>query len=165
MSLEHSPGSPHLESNAIIEGSRRSLVAGYGGGVIEFGLRDALARERALVREKDELINKLFALAETAATRIAGLTPRERQIMELVLAGHPSKNIAADLFISQRTVENHRASIMKKTSTKSLAELARLAFAADWISADEPGVVGNLLKCEGLDPPHLGISRQRLRCS
>jgi two-component system CheB/CheR fusion protein len=55
---------------------------------------------------------------------------RQHQIMDLVLAGHPSKNIAADLGISQRTVENHRASIMKKTGSKSLPALARLAIAA-----------------------------------
>jgi two-component system CheB/CheR fusion protein len=50
--------------------------------------------------------------------------------MDLVLAGHPSKNIAADLGISQRTVENHRAAIMTKTRMKSLPALARLALAA-----------------------------------
>jgi two-component system CheB/CheR fusion protein len=50
--------------------------------------------------------------------------------MEMVLAGAPSKNIAADLGISQRTVENHRAEIMKRTGAKSLPELARLAVAA-----------------------------------
>ena len=50
--------------------------------------------------------------------------------MDLVLAGHPSKNIAADLGISQRTVENHRASIMKKTGSKSIPALIRLALAA-----------------------------------
>jgi two-component system CheB/CheR fusion protein len=50
--------------------------------------------------------------------------------MELVLAGQPSKNIAADLGISRRTVENHRASIMKKTGSKSLPALARLAVTA-----------------------------------
>ena len=84
--------------------------------------------ERALEQSRDS--SKLFAWRETAANHIAGLTPRQRQIMELVLAGHPSKNIAADLGISQRTVENHRASIMKKTGSKSLPALARLALAA-----------------------------------
>ncbi len=59
--------------------------------------------------------HKLTAWRETAATHVAGLTSRQRQIMDMVLAGHPSKNIAADLGISQRTVENHRASIMKRT--------------------------------------------------
>jgi two-component system, chemotaxis family, CheB/CheR fusion protein len=58
------------------------------------------------------------------------LTPRQRQIMILVLSGHPSKNIAADLGISQRTVENHRAAIMRKSGSKSLPALARLALAA-----------------------------------
>jgi DNA-binding CsgD family transcriptional regulator len=139
MSPEHLSGSANLAPNVTFESPRGSMVASYGGGLIEFRLRDGLAREQALVREKDELIRKLFAWAETAAAQIAGLTPRERQIMELVLAGHPSKNIAADLGISQRTVENHRASIMKKTGAKSLPGLARLAFVAEWISADEPG--------------------------
>jgi two-component system CheB/CheR fusion protein len=46
--------------------------------------------------------------------------------MDLVLAGHPSKNIAADLGISQRTVENHRASIMQRTGARSLPALAQL---------------------------------------
>ena len=50
--------------------------------------------------------------------------------MDLVLAGHPSKNIAADLGISQRTVENHRAAVMHRTGSASLPALARLAFAA-----------------------------------
>jgi two-component system CheB/CheR fusion protein len=61
---------------------------------------------------------------------VAGLTTRQSDVMTMVLAGHPSKNIAADLGISQRTVENHRASIMRKTGARSLPALARLALAA-----------------------------------
>ncbi|MGA3403633.1 MAG: chemotaxis protein CheB, partial [Acetobacteraceae bacterium] len=84
--------------------------------------------ERALEQSRDS--SKLLAWHDAAASHVADLTPRQRQIMELVLAGHPSKNIAADLHISQRTVENHRASIMKKTGSRSLPALARLALAA-----------------------------------
>jgi len=65
-----------------------------------------------------------------AAKLVAGLTKRQHQVMDLVLAGQPSKIIAADLGISQRTVENHRAAIMTKTGTTSLPALARLALAA-----------------------------------
>jgi len=80
--------------------------------------------------------------AETATTwrreaseHIDTLTVRQREVMVMILAGHPNKNIAADLHISQRTVENHRAAIMRKTGSKSLPALARLALAA---SADTP---------------------------
>ena len=83
---------------------------------------------RALEQSRDS--TKLIAWRETAANHVAGLTSRQRQIMDLVLAGHPSKNIAADLGISQRTVENHRAAIMQKTGVKSLPALTRLALAA-----------------------------------
>jgi two-component system CheB/CheR fusion protein len=77
----------------------------------------------------------LAARQRDAARQIAGLTARQRQVMERVLAGHASKNIAADLGISQRTVENHRASIMIKTGVKSIPALARLAVAAAMPSA------------------------------
>jgi two-component system CheB/CheR fusion protein len=70
------------------------------------------------------------AWQEAAKGQMATLTGRQREIMDMVLAGHPSKNIAADLGISQRTVENHRAAIMQKTGAKSLPALARLAVAA-----------------------------------
>jgi two-component system, chemotaxis family, CheB/CheR fusion protein len=84
--------------------------------------------ERALELSQDS--NKLQEWRESAATHLAGLTPRQREVMDRVLAGEPSKNIAADLGISQRTVENHRASIMKRTGSKSLPALARLALVA-----------------------------------
>ena len=83
---------------------------------------------RALEQSRDS--NKLLIWRETAAKHIASLTQRQRQVMESVLAGKPNKIVAADLGISQRTVENHRASIMKKTGSKSLPALARLALAA-----------------------------------
>jgi two-component system CheB/CheR fusion protein len=86
------------------------------------------AVSRALDRARDT--TSTLAWHAKAMTQIASLTARQLQIMDLVLAGHPSKNIAADLGISQRTVENHRASIMKKTGVKSLPALARLADAA-----------------------------------
>lgn len=101
------------------------------------GSADLLAVvERALERSRD--CNKALEWREAAASHISALTHRQRQIMEMVLAGHPSKNIAADLGISQRTVENHRALIMKKTGSKSLPALARLAVAA--ASGAEPAV-------------------------
>ena len=83
---------------------------------------------RAFEQSRDS--NKLFAWRETAASQVATLTPRQHQIMERVLAGQPSKIIASDLCISQRTVENHRAAIMTKTGAGSLPALARLALAA-----------------------------------
>jgi two-component system CheB/CheR fusion protein len=84
--------------------------------------------EKALDRSRDS--NKLAAWLASASDQMSGLSPRQHQIMDMVLAGQPSKNIAADLGISQRTVENHRSEIMKRTGAKSLPELARLALAA-----------------------------------
>jgi len=92
--------------------------------------------ERALELSQDS--SKAQEWREAAATHLAGLTPRQREVMDRVLAGQASKNIAADLGISQRTVENHRASIMKRTGSKSLPALARLALVAAG-GGTEPG--------------------------
>lgn len=58
--------------------------------------------------------------------RLAGLSPRERQVMDLVLAGEPNKVIADALDISMRTVEVHRARVFEKMGVRSAVELARL---------------------------------------
>jgi DNA-binding NarL/FixJ family response regulator len=95
-------------------------------------LRAALAVAYALLEARDRLAqeylppNTEVAGQRQAAADIATLTPRQHEILELVLIGTPSKNIAADLHISQRTVENHRAAIMKKTNAKSLPALGRI---------------------------------------
>jgi len=64
------------------------------------------------------------------AEHLALLSERERQVLELVLAGKPSRRIAADLFISVKTVEFHRARIMHKLAVHSAAELFRLCLGA-----------------------------------
>jgi len=110
-------------------------VQAMKAGAVDFiekpvGHEDLLASVRHALDEMRDTA-KLSAWRETAATRVGSLTARQRQILDLVLAGHPSKNIAADLGISQRTVDNHRAAIMRKTSSKSLPALIRTALAAD----------------------------------
>lgn len=65
-----------------------------------------------------------------ARTRIAALTPREREVLEGLTKGYPNKTIAFDLGCSSRTVEVHRASLMQKLDVHSLSDLLRIAFAA-----------------------------------
>lgn len=65
--------------------------------------------------------------AQAAQQAVARLTPREREIMNLVLAGHPSKEIGRRLGISHRTVELHRSRLLQKTGARNLLELARIA--------------------------------------
>ena len=60
------------------------------------------------------------------AARLAYLTPRERQVMDLVITGKANKIIADDLGISPKTVEIHRGRVMEKLQVDSVAELVRL---------------------------------------
>ncbi len=129
-----------ITGNSDVPMAVEAMKAGASDFIEKPVSRTALlaAIERTLEQTHDH--QKLDAWRAEAAGHVAGLTSRQREVMTMVLAGHPSKNIAADLGISQRTVENHRASIMKKTGAKSLPALARLALAATWADGEEPTI-------------------------
>jgi two-component system, LuxR family, response regulator FixJ len=67
------------------------------------------------------------AVTRDLATRIASLSPRERQVMDGLIAGLSNKLIARDYDISPRTIEVYRANVMTKMQANSLSELVRLA--------------------------------------
>lgn len=68
--------------------------------------------------------------AEEARIRLRALTPREMDVLQGLVRGHPNKTIAYDLDISPRTVEIHRANLMSKLEVPSLSDALRIAFAA-----------------------------------
>ena len=63
---------------------------------------------------------------QTVKAHIQTLTPREKEVMDMIVTGKPNKVIAIDLGLSQRTVEVHRANVMDKLQVHSLADLVRL---------------------------------------
>jgi two-component system response regulator FixJ len=69
-------------------------------------------------------------IAEAASAKIATLTPREGDVLRLLVDGWPNKVVAHELGISPRTVEIHRANAMDKLGCRSLAEAVRIAMAA-----------------------------------
>jgi two-component system response regulator FixJ len=70
------------------------------------------------------------AIVEAAKECVARLTPREREVLQHLVAGRPNKVIAHKMSISPRTVEIHRAHIMEKLKTRSFSELVRTALSA-----------------------------------
>ena len=70
------------------------------------------------------------AISQDIAARVASLSPRERQVMEGLIAGLSNKLIAREYDISPRTIEVYRANVMTKMQANSLSELVRLAMRA-----------------------------------
>jgi FixJ family two-component response regulator len=139
------PGTSGLEFQRLLARSEINLpiifISGHGDveisvqamklGAIEFltkplreqelveAVQFGIARERARRQET----RRLAGLKE----RLQSLTPREREVFELVITGRQSKIIAADLKLSVMTVKVHRSHVMHKMGAKSLIDLARIA--------------------------------------
>jgi two-component system response regulator FixJ len=115
------------------QGDVQTAVRAMKAGTVDFiekpyddeallgAIKTALARAGRPDRERE---------AAEARQRIAELSPRERPVLDALLAGHPNKVIAYDLGISVRTVEVHRSRMMERLGARELAEAIRLAVMA-----------------------------------
>jgi FixJ family two-component response regulator len=80
--------------------------------------------QRAL--ERDESHRAALRQTDAIKMRLASLTPREREVLDLLADGKQNKVMAAELGLSQRTVEIHRANVMDKMQARSVAQLVRM---------------------------------------
>jgi two-component system response regulator FixJ len=104
-------------------------VAALKAGAVDFVTKpfnpaDLLDSVREAWKRSEDTRRGAAAAAETTA-RFQTLTPRETSILALLSEGRPSKIIAAELGISVRTVEHHRANIMEKLGVRTVSQLIR----------------------------------------
>jgi two-component system, LuxR family, response regulator FixJ len=121
------------------KGDVKTAVRAMKAGAVDFiekpfsddrllsAIHAASTRPRGRSRRREEM---------DAAERLAGLSPRERQVLDAFVAGRVTKQIAYDLGISVRTVEVHRAHMLRRLGTRSLAEAVRLAVMGAFAPAD-----------------------------
>ncbi|MGA9667145.1 MAG: response regulator [Gallionella sp.] len=117
------------------KGTIPATVRAMKSGAIDFLTKPVegtllLARvQEALERGSWQLQRAM--VSQSSASRLEKLTGREREVMMLAVAGQSSKEIAATLGISHRTVDIHRAHVMQKTGAANLMQLARIANAIE----------------------------------
>jgi FixJ family two-component response regulator len=104
---------------AMKAGAVEFIEKPYHGDLVVSAIRSVLDQELQTARRESETVE--------IASRIGRLTPRERQVMEQLVAGRQNKEIAHALGISPRTVEIHRARVMDKMEARSLSHLVRMA--------------------------------------
>ena len=108
---------------AMKAGAVEFLTKPFGDDVLESAIGQAIERSRTALAHQAEL--------RRLRRYHASLTPREREIMALVVSGLLNKQIAAELGISEITVKAHRGRVMRKMQATSLADLVRVAAALD----------------------------------
>jgi len=108
---------------AMKAGAVEFLTKPFGDDVLESAIRQAIERSRTKLAHETDL--------RAVRSYHESLTPREREIMALVVSGLLNKQIALELGISEITVKAHRGRVMRKMQVESLAELVRVAAALD----------------------------------
>ncbi|MFT6558990.1 response regulator transcription factor [Sneathiella sp.] len=118
--------SGHGDINACRKAFKNGAIDFISKPINEQDLIDAIQKgEEVLQSEsiKQEEANEVISLVKK-------LTPREKEVLELISRGWTTKEIASSLDLSPRTVESHRAKIADKFGTTSVAEMARIVFEA-----------------------------------
>lgn len=115
-------GDVPLAVKAMKAGAADFVEKPYANETILEAVRRALGAQRHSSAED--------VASKALQARIAALTPRERDVLEQLVIGNPNKIIAYELQISPRTVEIHRANLMKKMEADSLSHLVRMALSA-----------------------------------
>jgi two-component system response regulator FixJ len=115
-------GDVPLAVDAMKAGAVDFIEKPYDGEVLLAAVRSALSARRTDAKRDSERAE--------IQERLAALSPRERQVLDGLVAGQPNKTIAHELGISARTVEIYRANVMAKMQATSLSQLVRMALIA-----------------------------------
>jgi FixJ family two-component response regulator len=108
-----------MSVSAMKAGAVEFLTKPFRSSALLDAVRAAIERDRSACRERSE--------TRALRQRFEQLTPREREVMALVVAGQLNKQVAGELSTTERTIKFHRAHIMQKMGAESLADLVRMA--------------------------------------
>jgi len=108
-----------MSVRAMKEGAAEFLTKPVRGQDLLDAIQKAVAHDRGVRKSRAELAD--------IRTRFESLTPRETEVLNLVVAGLLNKQIADELGMSELTVKTHRAHVMEKTQADSLAQLVRMS--------------------------------------
>jgi FixJ family two-component response regulator len=108
-----------MSVRAMKEGAHEFLTKPVRGQDLLDAVQKAIASDRVLRKERAEV--------SEIRTRFDSLTPREKEVLDFVVAGLLNKQIAGEMGTSELTVKTHRAHVMEKTHADSIAHLVRMA--------------------------------------